>query len=122
VSNRGACALVYFFIIFYLPGLYGTLTNRFRPVYCRALFPVHAAVLYVTAVPQAESMSAAKKSRALNAGGVAAGRRKVDVQVGRARIGEQPRDGALELLAVGQFEADHHRFGIEGAHREGAVA
>ena len=57
-------------------------------------------------------------SGTVDARGVAPGRRVVDVQIGRSRVGEEPLDGSLHLTSVDQLLADHHRIGIEGAYCE----
>src|SRR5437870_625425 len=59
-------------------------------------------------------------SDALDACGVAARRRVMDVQVGRERVGEEPLDRTLELTAIDELPADHHRIRLKGPHGERA--
>jgi hypothetical protein len=46
----------------------------------------------------------------------------MEMEIRRARIGEMPPDGALELDAIDKLEADHHAVAVERAHRERSLA
>ena len=46
----------------------------------------------------------------------------MDMQIGRSRIGEESLDGSFEIAAFNHFPATHHRFRVEGTHRQSAGA
>lgn len=58
----------------------------------------------------------------IDAGGIAAWRGKVHVQICRARIGEEPLNRVFDFRAVDQFMADQHRIGVECAHGQRSLA
>jgi hypothetical protein len=72
--------------------------------------------------PRMTKEEARRALRPLDPRRLAARRGEVNVQVGRARIGEQPIDGFFKLAAFGQFPAGHHAASVEAADRERARA
>jgi len=61
-------------------------------------------------------------SGAVNAGGVAPGRRIVHMKVPRPWLGKETPDCMLQLSAVNQLPADHHGIGVERAYGQPANA
>ena len=49
-------------------------------------------------------------------------RGEVHVQIGLARLGQQPRNGAFQPVAIDQLPAGDYAVGVEGAHCKRAAA
>src|ERR1700731_113294 len=72
--------------------------------------------------PSSLDASRQPRSRPLDARRIAAGRGEMHVQIGRARIGEQFLNRALDLRAFDEFPASYHPTGIEATYRQRSVA
>jgi len=46
----------------------------------------------------------------------------MDMQISGARLGQKPFDRRFEITSVHELATDHHRAGVERAHRERADA
>jgi hypothetical protein len=57
----------------------------------------------------------------VDAGGIAARRREMNVQIGCSLISESALDRGFEIPSLNQVPSHHHRFGVKGTYGQGAA-